>query len=102
MASVRVAVVDTALRLARAAEGERRAGIGGYAISVDTILNLHRAAAMAQRPQSTIRWAWRSQTARFVDTGGHIDGVASMYLLAALLQSDADPGRSDVSVRRVG
>lgn len=101
MASVRVAVVDLAQRLAHAAEGGAPAIVVGYTISAETIIRLRSAASMSQRPQLTLRWAWRSQTARWVDTDEHTDGVAAMYLLAALLQPDLDAGHGEQPVRLV-
>lgn len=99
MASVRVAVVDIAQRLAYAAEGGPPAIVVGYSIPVETVGRLRSAASVSQRPQSTLRWAWRSQTARWVDTDDHTDGVAAMYLLAALLQPALDAGRGDAPPR---
>lgn len=99
MASVRVAVVDIAQRLARAAEGGAPAIVVGYTIPAETIIRLRSAARASQRPQLTLRWAWRSQTARWVDTDEYTDGVAAMYLLAALLQPDFDVEQGEQPVR---
>ena len=98
MASVRVAVVHTAQRLAQAAVEMAPAVADGCAIPAETIDRLQRAASVGDRPTATLRWAWRSQTARFVDSGGDVDGLAAIYLLAALLRSDADTERNDAPV----
>lgn len=99
MASVRVAVVHTAQRLAHAAVETAPAVADGCAISAETIDRLQRAASVSERPISTLRWAWRSQTARYVDSGGHADGLAAIYLLAALLHAGTNAERDDAPVR---
>jgi hypothetical protein len=101
MASVRLAVVRTAQRLAEAAVEMAPAVADGCAIPAETIDRLQHAARVGERPTSTLRWAWRSQTARYVDSGGDVDGLAVMYLLAALIKSDTADGRNDAPVRIV-
>ena len=101
MASVRLAVVETAQQLALDAYDGMPAAVDGYVIPAETIVRIRRAASLGQRPESVLRWAWRSQTARYVDSRSFIDGVATMYLLAALLEPDVAPGNEQAPVSLV-
>lgn len=90
MASVRAAVRHRALQLAHGADS----GVAGDVLHVpaSVIDQLRRAAHQAEEPTSTLRWAWRSQHADYLGSRTHADGLATVYLLAALL-ADERPAR---------
>jgi hypothetical protein len=83
MASIRVALRNEARRLAAA--DDAGAFSGEYHVPAAAILRLHRMVQVSDRPVEALRWAWRSQLATYVDSQGHLDGLAAMYLHAALL-----------------
>jgi len=93
VASIRVTLRNEARRLAAA--GTEEAADGGYHVPGFAILRLHRMLQNSHRPVDVLRWAWRSQLASYVDSGSHLDGLASLYLHAALLElrrrDDAEP-----------
>jgi hypothetical protein len=84
VASIRITLRNEARRLAAAAD-EAEASDCGYHVPSFAILRLHRMLQNSDRPVDALRWAWRSQLAAYVDSGSHLDGLASMYLHAALL-----------------
>jgi hypothetical protein len=88
MASVRTAVRQRALQLAHSAEY----GTADEMMHVPArvIEQLRSAAHLAEEPASTLRWAWRSQHANYLGSRRRADGLATVYLLAALL-ADEDP-----------
>ncbi|HSK91119.1 MAG TPA: hypothetical protein VK875_07390 [Euzebyales bacterium] len=94
MASVRVAVLHAAQHLAREAAHAGGDPAGGCEVPAEAIDRLQRAASLADRPVWTLRWAWRSQIQRYVDSRGHVDGLAAMYLLATLLRADTEAARA--------
>jgi hypothetical protein len=85
--SIRVTLKNEARRLAAAADdvdmSER-----GYHIPSYAILRLHRMLQNSDRPIEALRWAWRSQLASYVDSRSRIDGLATIYLHAALLDME--------------
>ena len=97
MASIRVAVKQEACRLA-AAHG---VGVfnGDYCVRSADIVRLQRMLNSSGRPVETLRWAWRSQLATYVDSGSHVDGLATIYLHAALLDLHHGDYASDASDR---
>jgi hypothetical protein len=96
VASIRVTLKNEALRLAAAAD-DTADGDCGYHVPTYVILRLHRMLANSDRPVEVLRWAWRSQLASYVDSGSHLDGIAGMYLHAALLDLRRDDVARDVS-----
>jgi hypothetical protein len=96
VASIRVTLKHEARRLAAAAE-ETADDDCGYHVPTYAILRLHRILANSDRPVEVLRWAWRSQLASYVDSGSHLDGLASMYLHAALLDLRRDGVVRDAS-----
>jgi hypothetical protein len=84
VASIRLTLKNEARRLAAAADEAETADCG-YHVPNFAILRLHRMLQNSDRPVEVLRWAWRSQLATYVDSGSHLDGLASMYLHAALL-----------------
>ncbi|HSK98221.1 MAG TPA: hypothetical protein VK891_16460 [Euzebyales bacterium] len=84
MASIRLTLRNEARRLAAAADDAEAADCG-YHVPSFAILRLHRMLQNSDRPVEVLRWAWRSQLATYIDSGSHLDGLASMYLHAALL-----------------
>jgi hypothetical protein len=95
VASIRVTLKNEALRLAAAANDTAEDDCG-YHVPRYAILRLHRMLANSDRPAEVLRWAWRSQLASYVDSGSHLDGVAGMYLHAALLDLRRDDDARDV------
>jgi hypothetical protein len=87
VASIRVTLRNEARRLAAAAD-DIEVSDSGYHVPTFAILRLHRMLQNSDRPADVMRWAWRSQLATYVDSGSHLDGLASMYLQAALLELD--------------
>lgn len=96
MASIRVTLRNEARRLAAAAD-DTEASDCGYHVPTYAILRLHRMLQNSDRPVEVLRWAWRSQLASYVDSGAHLDGLASMYLQAALLDLRRDDTTRDIS-----
>lgn len=84
MASIRVTLRNEARRLAATAS-DTGASDCGYHVPTFAILRMHRMLQNSDRPVEVLRWAWRSQLASYMDSGSHLDGLASMYLHAALL-----------------
>lgn len=81
MASVRASLRQHARRLAHMTDGHGDVGqVPGWIVE-----QLRAAAQRAERPTSTLRWAWRSQHATYRGTGKRADGLAAVYLHAALL-----------------
>ena|ERR687898_617236 len=90
MASLRISLINEARQLAVAA-GDPTTGDHGYHVPAEAVARLHSRLRDADEPVKTLQWAWRSQRARHDETGWHRDGLAALYLLAALI--DLQPGR---------
>jgi hypothetical protein len=85
MASVRISLKHEAWRLA---DRHRDVADAGLEIPETVIDRLHGIASSAHNPTDTLRWAWLSQHASYMDTASTADGLAAMYLLGALLHAD--------------
>lgn len=103
MASLRISLINEAKQLAAAAD---LVGSGhGYHVPAATIERIHRRLRCIDEPAKILEWAWRWQRARHDESGWRVDGLAALYLLAALidLQStatrDADRQYSDMDAR---
>jgi hypothetical protein len=89
MASLRISLINEAKQLAAAAD---LVGSGhGYHVPAATIERIHRRLRCVDEPVKVLEWAWRWQRARHDESGWRVDGLAALYLLAALidLQSTA-------------
>lgn len=97
MASVRASVRHRALQLAHSTDD----GAAHDVVHVPAwvIEQLRRTAHQAEEPTSTLRWAWRSQHANYLDSHRRADGLATVYLLAALLV-DEHPGALKTTASR--
>ena len=91
VASIRVALKNEARRLAAA--DDAGAFSGEYHVPTAAIMRLHRMLRISDKPVEVLRWAWRSQLASYVESRTHLDGLAAMYLHAALL--DMERGERD-------
>lgn len=87
MASVRISLKHEAWRLADRHRDVTDAD-AGLEIPETVIDRLHGIASSAHNPTDTLRWAWLSQHASYMDTASTADGLAAMYLLGALLHAD--------------
>jgi hypothetical protein len=89
MASLRISLINEAKQLAAAADlvGSDH----GYHVPAATIERIHRRLRCVDEPVKVLEWAWRWQRARHDESGWRVDGLAALYLLAALidLQSPA-------------
>lgn len=90
MASIRVTLKNEARRLAAAVD-DAETSESGYHIPTYAILRLHRMLQNSDRPADVLRWAWRSQLATYIDSGSRLDGLATIYLHAALLDMERNP-----------
>ena len=88
MASLRVSLINEARLLAAAADDPT--GARGYHVPPETVARLHGRLRGADEPTRVLQWAWRSQRARFDETGWQRDGLAALYLLAALMDLEDD------------
>jgi hypothetical protein len=88
--SIRVTLKNEARRLAAAVD-DAETSDSGYIIPSYAILRIHRMLQNSDRPVEVLRWAWRSQLATYVDSGSRLDGLASIYLHAALLDIERNP-----------
>jgi hypothetical protein len=88
MASLRISLINEARQLAAAADDPT--GEAGYHVPPETVARLHSRLRGVEEPARVLQWAWRSQRARFDETGWHREGLAALYLLAALI--DLQPG----------
>lgn len=88
MASVRVAVKTEAQHLALAADGIAPGGDEGHLVPEPVVERLHAVARASERPAETLRWAWRAQHTVYMCSRTRRDGLASMYLLGALLHAE--------------
>ena len=84
MASLRISVINEARSLAAAAD-DPTAEDRGYDVPTEVVRRLHTRLHSADDPAKILQWAWRSQRLRFDETGWHRDGLAALYLLAALI-----------------
>jgi hypothetical protein len=93
MASLRISLINEAMQLAAAAGNTTD---HGYHVPADVVARLHGRLRGTDEPAKTLQWAWRSQRARHDKTGWHRDGLAALYLLAALIDlqhaETAQPG----------
>jgi hypothetical protein len=88
--SIRVTLKNEARRLAAAVD-DADTTERGYHVPNYAILRLHRMLQNSDQPADVLRWAWRSQLASYVDTGSRLDGLATIYLHAALLDMEHNP-----------
>ena len=95
MASLRISVINEARGLAAAA-GDQTADGSGYEVPAEIVERLHSRLRGADEPARILQWAWRSQRARFDETGSHGDGLAALYLLAALIDLQTDEASEPV------
>jgi hypothetical protein len=99
MASLRISLINEAKQLAAAAD---LVGSGhGYHVPAATIERIHRRLRCVDEPVKVLEWAWRWQRARHDESGWRVDGLAALYLLAALidLQSPATRRPAQVAPR---
>lgn len=83
MASLRISLINEAKQLAAAAD---LVGNGhGYHVPAATIERIHRRLRCVDEPVKVLEWAWRWQRARHDESGWRVDGLAALYLLAALV-----------------
>jgi hypothetical protein len=82
MASLRISLINEAMQLAAAAGSTTD---HGYHVPADVVARIHGRLRGVEEPAKTLQWAWRSQRARHDRTGWHRDGLAALYLLAALI-----------------
>lgn len=89
MASLRISLINEAKQLAAAADLVD--SDHGYQVPAATIGRIHRRLRCVDEPAKVLEWAWRWQRARHDASGWRVDGLAALYLLAALidLQSSA-------------
>lgn len=92
MASMRVSIKNEARRLAAADAGTTS---GRYGVSQVTIRRLQQMLQVSDRPVQVLRWAWRSQLATYIDSDSYVEGLASMYLHATLLDMQHGNGCSN-------
>jgi hypothetical protein len=84
-----VILKNEARRLAAAVD-DAQTSDAGYHVPTYAILRLHRMLQNSERPADVLEWAWRSQLATYVDSGSRLDGLATIFLHAALLDIDRD------------
>jgi hypothetical protein len=85
-----VTLKNEARRLAAAVD-DAEPSESGYHVPSYAILRLHRMLQNSDRPADVLRWAWRSQLASYVESRSHLDGLATIYLHAALLDMERNP-----------
>jgi hypothetical protein len=85
-----VTLKNEARRLAAAVDDEETSE-SGFHVPTYAILRLHRMLQNSDRPADVLRWAWRSQLASYVESRSRLDGLATIYLHAALLDMERDP-----------
>lgn len=90
MSSLRTSLINEAKQLAAAA-GDPTSSGNGYHVPAEAVERLHGRLRGTDEPAKTLQWAWRSQRARHDETGWHGDGLAALYLLAALLDLQQTP-----------
>jgi len=91
MASLRISLINEARQLAAAAD-DPTASEDGYRVPPETVARLRSRLRGTDEPARVLQWAWRSQRARFDETGWQREGLAALYLLAALI--DLQPDRA--------
>jgi hypothetical protein len=89
MASLRISLINEARRLAAAA-ADPTTDATGYDVPAEVVERLHNRLRGADNPARTLQWALRSQRARFDETGWQREGLAALYLLAALIDLPHD------------
>ena len=99
MASLRISLINEARQLAAAADDPTTDG-HGYHVPPETVARLHSRLHGVDDPARVLQWAWRSQRARFDETGWHRDGLAALYLLAALIDLRHEPTAPERDWRR--
>jgi hypothetical protein len=91
MASLRISLINEAKQLAAAAD---LVGSGhGYHVPAATIDRIHRRLRCVDEPGKVLEWAWRWQRARHDESGWRVDGLAALYLLAALIDLQRSTAR---------
>lgn len=86
MASIRVTLTHEARRLAASDGGGESPG--AVEVPPAAVARLQGMARTSGRPVRVLRWAWRSQVASYIDSRQFLDGLATIYLHAALLDAE--------------